>query len=95
MKIGTPVIYFFDNINGTKGGIPNLALIYKRPTSFPVADVLVFDLVDEVPPLFYANTAHGQSLQECLEIGNRWISMEEAEGFGIDLEDGDQDLTEL
>lgn len=96
MKLADVVIYFYDVINSPNlAGVPNAAIVYKRPRTSPNADLVAWDAVEDSQAQFIANVPHGQSLQDCLEVGNRWITIAEAEGFGIDLSDGDQDLTEL
>lgn len=92
MIAGTHVIYFWPH-DDVLAGVPCFAMCIARPTSFPTISLNVYspngqlsipDPVDQ-----------GGSLEQCLEIGNKWITFEQALAWGIDMEDGDQDLTEL
>lgn len=94
MKINEPVLYFYGEDDPRFGRMAS-AIIINRPTSPPTVDLAIFDTDGNEPPAYRFSTPHGQSLQECLEVGGKWITEAEAIGFGIDLEDGDQVLSEI
>lgn len=87
MKIGTPVLFFKIPEVGTPCE-PHFAIVVDRPKSFPTLNVQSMDSGGSES--LQINVPQAGSLQECIEIGNRWITFEQAESWGIDLEDGDQ-----
>lgn len=96
MKLAAgPLIYFPDlNVFPDQAGIIHYCYCFRRPKSFPVIDIALFDFVNENMTI-QIHIPHAQSLQQALEIGGCWSTPEEAESWGIDLEDGDQDLLSL
>lgn len=92
MEIGTDVFYFRPSTHEDAGKII-LAKVYKRPTTAPLADLWIYEPAGT--HIVIDPCAQAVSLEQCIEVGNVWITRQQAIDFGINLEDGDQVIANL
>lgn len=88
-------VFFFASVLDDPGhaGQVLAAQVVKRPTTANILYLLILD--QDATPFQNSNIAQASSLEQCLEIGHCWASKEQLISWGVELHNGDQDLTAI
>lgn len=88
-------VFFFASVLDDPGhaGQVLAAQVVKRPTTENILYLLALDA--DATPFQGGNIARANSLEQCLEIGNCWASKDQLIAWGVELHNGDQDLTQI
>lgn len=96
MKLTNLVVYFL--YHGDAATMNNGRKICAGiPSGFEVSGTqnITATFRDSTESFIFNGVAHATSLADALTDGNKWMTVEEAEGYGIDLTNPDQDIDAL